>query len=94
MTARSTYEAAITATGPTKTAALTANQTAAQETINAAGVNVGYNLQTGNFANLAAAVKTATQAKLAADFAVQQAQQATMAAARDALRATGDLGAF
>jgi hypothetical protein len=65
---------------------------AAQETINASGVNVGYNLQTGNNPNYVAAIKAAALAKANSLFAAEAARQAAIAVARDTLRATGDLG--
>lgn len=93
--ARDTYTATLKAAAVVKTATLTANQTAFQETINQNGVNVGYNLQTGNYANFAAGVKSAIQAKRDADFLALQTKQAVEAAARDALRASGtDSAAF
>lgn len=95
MTARDTYQSSVKSAASAKTATLTANQATAQETINANGVNVGYNLQTGNYANLATAVKNANIAKWNADFAAEQTKQASIAAARDTLRnAGGDNAAF
>jgi hypothetical protein len=94
MSSRDTYISSVKGAAPVKTATLTANEGAKQATINASGVDVGYTTQTGNYANFASAVKSANIAKLNADFLAEQARQATVAAARDMLRATGDLGAL
>ena len=92
MTARDTYQSSIKSAAATKTATLTANELTKQETINASGVNVGYNLQSGNFANFDTATKSAVQAKRDADFGAEVARQKAADAAREALRATGDVG--
>jgi hypothetical protein len=90
MTARDTYNATIATATKTKVATELANAMTQQEAINQSGVNVGYNLQTGNYANLKSAVDAANKARLAADFAAEQAKQASHAKARDALRDAGD----
>ena len=90
MTSRDTYNSSVKSAVAAKTATITANQTTAQETINANGVNVGYTLQTGNYANFAAGVKAANQAKRDADFAAEQTKQAAIMVARDTLRDSGD----
>lgn len=90
MTARDTYQTTVKATGPTKTATITANQTTAQETINANGVNVGYTTQSGNYANFATGVKNANQAKRDADFKAEHDRQVAINVARDTLRDSGD----
>jgi hypothetical protein len=92
MTARTTYAASVTAASAAQIAAVIATEMPFQETINAAGCNVGYSLQSGNYGNLAAAVKTANLAKLAALNAAEIAKQAAIAVARDTLRTTGDVG--
>jgi hypothetical protein len=94
MSNRDTYAVSVKAAAPVKTATLTTNQTTAQETINASGVNVGYTLQSGNYANLASAVKSANQAKRDADFTAEQTKQAALMVARDTLRDTGDRAPF
>lgn len=91
MSLRDTYNSSVKSATVTKTATLLANETTKQETINASGVNVGYNLQTGTYSTFAAAVKAANQSKRDSDFAAEQARQAAHAVARDTLRATGDL---
>jgi hypothetical protein len=90
MTARTVYEAAILAAASAKTATLTSNETTKQTTIDGAKSIVGYTTQTGNYANLAAAVKAANQAKWDADFLAEQQKQQAVMQARDALRASGD----
>jgi hypothetical protein len=92
MTARTTYATTVAAAESTKVAALTVAESARQETINVSGCNVGYNLQTGSYPAFAAAVKSANAAKFAALTAAEQAKQNTLMAARDTLKATGDLG--
>ena len=94
MSNRDTYNASVKNAGPAKTATITMNQTVFQETINAMGVNVGYTTQAGNYANFATAVKNANMAKIAADNAAEATRQASIAAARDTLRGTGDLAPF
>ena len=93
MTARDTFNASVKTAAVVQVAAVTAAQTSFQETINASGCNVGYNLQTGNYANYLAAVKAANAAKIAAVHAAEAVKQTTIAAAKDTLRATGDVGA-
>lgn len=90
MTARDTYNASVKAAAPAQVATLTTNQTTAQATIEASRTAVGYNLQTGNYANFAAAVANANKAKFAADLAAEMTKQAAIAVARDTLRSTGD----
>ena len=63
-----------------------------QETVNASGCNLGYTLQSGNYSNFAAAVKSANSAKIASIDSAEKAKQASVAAARETLRGTGDLG--
>lgn len=92
MTARSTYESTVKTAAQTKTASVSAAETSAQETINASGCNVGYNLQTGNNVNLIAAIKSAVAAKLASVNAAEAAKQAAIAVAKDTLRSNNDFG--
>jgi hypothetical protein len=91
MTARDTYTASVKAAASVQAASLVANEGAKQTTIDASKSVVGYTLQTGNMANLQASVTAANKAKFAADFAAEQTKQAAIAAARETLRATGDL---
>jgi hypothetical protein len=92
MTARSTYQAAVASACQAQQVTLAAAETVRQETINVSGCNVGYNTINGNYANFAAAVKAANLAKFASIVAAEQAKQAALMVARDALRASGDLG--
>lgn len=92
MTSRDTYNASVKSAATSKTVAVLAAETAQQETINASGCNVGYTLQTGNYANFAAAVKAANAAKIAALNAAETAKQMAIHAAKDTLRAAGDFG--
>lgn len=94
MTARSSYEASVKSAGQTAITTLIAAETTKQETIAASGTNVGYTHQSGNNANLLAAVKAAAQARWLATYNAEQAKQAALAVARDTLRATGDLAPF
>jgi hypothetical protein len=89
MSNRDTYIASVKSATAAKVATLTANETSRQETVNASGVNVGYTLQSGNNANLLAAVKSANQAKRDADFAAEHARQVAIGIARDTLRTGG-----
>ena len=92
MTARQTFSSSVASAEATKVVAVTTAVAAAQETINQSGCNVGYNLQTGNYANFAAGVKSANAAKLAALNAAEVARQQSIMVARDTLRSTGDVG--
>jgi hypothetical protein len=92
MTARDTYNASVVSASKMQVTTLSTAQTSFQETINASGCNAGYTLQGGNYGNLAAAVKAANAARLAAVTNAETARQAAVAAARDTLKATGDLG--
>jgi hypothetical protein len=94
MTARDNHDASVKAASKSATATLTVNEATRQTTIDAKLSVVGYNLQTGNNANLLAAVKSANDAKVAADSAAEQAKQAAIMVARDTLRDTGDRGPF
>lgn len=95
MSARDTYNATIAAAALAHAAARAAAFTVHQTTIDASNSVVGYNLQSGNYANLLSSVKTANAAKLEAFAAAERAKQASHAAARDTLRATGsDNAAF
>lgn len=89
---RDSYNSSVASANSGKTATVTTAQATAQETVNAAGVNVGYTLQTGNYPNFAAAVKAANTARANTVFAAEQTKQAARDAARDALRAGGDFG--
>jgi hypothetical protein len=92
MSARTIFEAAVknavTSTIPTAVN----NEMTRQEAINAAGCGSGYNLQTGNYANLLAAHVSAQKAKILADNQIEAQKQASLGAARDALRVASDFG--
>jgi hypothetical protein len=92
MTSRSTYESTVKSAGQTQIATVVAAVGTAQTTADASNSVVGYNNATGNNGNLVAALKAAAIAKAAALFAAEQTRQATVAVARDTLRATGDVG--
>ena len=59
MTARDTYESSVKTAGKSKADTLPTNEMAKQTTIDAKLSVVGYTLQTGNYANFAAAVLAA-----------------------------------
>jgi hypothetical protein len=92
MTARTTFEVAVKSAGATAVASGLTNETIRQATIDLQNSVVGYNNGGGSYAALAAAVKSATAAKLVADNAVEAAKQASLGAARDALRVAADFG--
>jgi hypothetical protein len=94
MTARDTYNASVVSANTAVVATGISNAVAEQETINAKGVNVGYTTQTGTFANLDSATKTANALRLSNAFAREKAKQSSIAAARDTLRNAGDYGPF
>ena len=95
MTARETFNASVLAASATKAATLATAELTRQTTIDGSLSVVGYNLQSGSYANLAAAVASANAAKLASLYAAEQAKQAAIALARDTLRnAGGDLAPF
>ena len=94
MTARDTYNSSVESAGATLVASSQANATAVQETISVSGVNVDYTLQSGNNANFVAATKNANALKASNELARRMALQASIAAARDALRTSGDLAPF
>ena len=94
MTARDTFNASVASAQKTANATEQNNVQTAQVTIDAANTVVGYNLQTGNNANLIAATKKANAALTAARTAEEQAKQASITVARDALRSSGDYGSF
>jgi hypothetical protein len=92
MTARDTYNSSVSSAEKSKLNTIAAAETAKQATISLSSDMVGYTLQSGNYANFAAAVKNANAAKLAALLAAEQTRQGAADAAREVLRGTGDLG--
>lgn len=91
MTSRDTYNASVVTAIVAKIASNAANATTAQETIAASGVNVGYTIQTGNFANLDSATRNANAAYAATRLKAEMVKQVAIQAAKDTLRATGDV---
>ena len=91
MSSRDNYNSAVKTAVTTQVASAISAESAKQEAINASGCNVGYNLQTGNYANFAAGVKAANTARVATLNAAEAVKQTAITAARDTLKATGDL---
>jgi hypothetical protein len=92
MTSRTTYEASVKSAAATKISTELANEMTRQTTIDASNSVAGYNLQTGNYANLAAAHATARKQAVVNGLAAEAARQIAISNARDTLRATGDVG--
>jgi hypothetical protein len=92
MTARDSYNSTCKSADTTRVASENVNQNTYQETISASGVNVGYNNATGNNVNLLTATKNANATLQANRTAAAAAKMASLDAARETLRATGDLG--
>jgi hypothetical protein len=91
---RDTFNSSVKTAVATEVATKLTNEIVRQTTVDASASVAGYNLQTGNYANLKTAHDNARKAKLAADMLAEQTKQAALAAARDTLRATGDLAPF
>ncbi len=91
MTIRDTYNTSVVAATAAKVPTKAANANAHQETIAASGKNVGYNNATGNFANFDAATRNANATYAAAQLNAEMIKQIAIQAAKDTLRATGDL---
>jgi hypothetical protein len=95
MTARTVYAASLAAAESTKLATDAAAELTRQVTVDASNTIVAYNNATGNYGNLASAIKSANAAKLASLYAAEVAKQQTLMQARDTLRSSGsDLAAF
>jgi hypothetical protein len=92
MSNRDTFNASVKTAVVVKVATDLTNTVVQQTTINAKCADVGYNLQTGNYANLAAAVASANKAAVAAGLLAEMTKQMAIHAAKDTLRSTGDLG--
>jgi hypothetical protein len=91
--AQETYRASVASAHASRDRAVAAAETQRQATVDASNSFVGYNLQTGNYANFVAAVNTANAAKLKALNDAEVAKQAAIAVARETLRnATGEYG--
>jgi hypothetical protein len=94
MSNRDTFNSSVKTAAATEVATKLTNAGTQQETINQSGVNVGYTLQSGNYANLKTAVDNARKAKIAADLAAEAAKNASIMLARDTLRDSGDRAPF
>jgi len=92
MTARDTYIATVATAVAAAVASTVKNTTSAQTTADAGNTITGYNLQTGSYASFLSALKSGIAAAQANALAVEQAKQAAIMLARDALRTAGDLG--
>lgn len=93
MGARDTYISSVKSAESAKVATEITAEGAKQETINQSGCNVGYYSGKGGSGEAAfqAAVKSANQARFATAASAEQTKQNAINAARDTLRATGDL---
>jgi hypothetical protein len=91
MAARDVYNTSCKNADTTRVASESANQNTYQETISASGVNVGYNNATGNNVNLITATKNANATLQANRYAAAVAKMTALDAARETLRASGDL---
>jgi hypothetical protein len=92
MSNRDTFNASVKTAAVAAQATGVTNAITQQTTISAKCADVGYNLQTGNYANLAAAVANANKAAVAAGLLAEMTKQMAIHAAKDTLRSTGDLG--
>jgi hypothetical protein len=93
MTARDAYQASVASAEKTKVATNQANALAAQETINGSGVNAGTNPALGVAAGSAldTATRNSNATLAAARMKAEHDKQVAIQAAKDTLRATGDL---
>jgi hypothetical protein len=91
MAPRDTYIASVATAAKTRVATDLTNVVAFQATVDAQQANVGLGSYVSNNASLVTATKNANAALLAARIAETAAQMASMDAARETLRATGDL---
>jgi hypothetical protein len=94
MTARTIYEASVKAAAAVKVVTELTNAGTHQTSNNASGCDAGYNLQTGNYANLKTAVDNANKARRAADLLAEQTKQNAIMVAKDLLRDSGDRAPF
>jgi hypothetical protein len=91
---RDTYNSSCKSADATQVATGLTHAISEQTTIDASKSVVGFTLQTGNMANLETATRNANALRLSNGLARERARQASIAAARDTLRATGDGAAF
>jgi len=92
MTARTTYEASVKTAAAIKISTELTNEVLRQTTVDASASVVGYNLQTGNYANFAAAHATARKQAVVNGLAAEAARQIAISTAKDLLRDAGDKG--
>jgi len=88
--AEQTLANSIASAEATKATSLAAAQASFVAALTAAGPDVGYNLQSGNYAVFAAAVASANAAKSLARFNAEVQKQSSVQIARDTLKSTGD----
>lgn len=91
MGARDTYISSVKTAEITKAATNSANANAAQETINASGVNAGNPTGRGAGSALMTATANANAALAAARLLAEHNKQVSIQAAKDTLRSTGDV---
>ena len=92
-TAHATYAASVAAAETTRNATELAALTTYETSIDAAKSAVGYNNASGNNATLISTTNSAIIARRNTLLAAETLRQVTIAAARDVLRNTGDVGA-
>jgi hypothetical protein len=91
MTNRDTYNTSCKSAETTKIAQSLVDSNSEQETLQANKCNVGYTLQSGNFANLDSATRTENLARFNNALARERARQSSISSAKDTLRGTGIL---
>jgi len=91
MAARDNFNGSVASAEATKATSLQAAQASYVASLTAATCDIGYTLQSGNYAALAAATASANASKAASRLAAEQAKQSSIQVARDTLRGTGDV---
>jgi hypothetical protein len=92
MTARDVYIASVKSAAATKVSTELTNEVTRQTTVDANNSVVGYNLQSGNYANFAASHATARKQAVVNGLAAEAARQIAISTAKDVLRDSGDKG--
>jgi hypothetical protein len=92
MTARDVYIASVKSAAATKVSTELTNEVTRQTTVDANNSVVGYNLQSGNYANFAASHATARKQAAVNGLAAEAARQIAISTAKDLLRDSGDKG--
>jgi hypothetical protein len=92
MTARDVYIASVKSAAATKVSTELTNEVTRQTTVDANNSVVGYNLQSGNYANFAASHATARKQAVVNGLAAEAARQIAISTAKDLLRDSGDKG--